>query len=255
MSSSVNEEKTEGSFKSFKLYVAVRTGRAIKRIVGKNTALPIVAGRLKGKKWIVGGGITQVLGRWQEQYTDKFAESISPSSVVYDVGANAGWYTLLASELAGPRGKVVAFEPLPSELRYLKGNVKINHCTNVQIIEAAISDSEGTATFFAVADGTLGSLSPVYGSSPNTTTVKTVTIDSLVKKKIIPAPDVVKMDIERGELAALKGAASTLAEHAPIIFLETHGFDMYVDCCRLLASIGYAVERSHGSGYVVAHKV
>ena len=93
MSSSVNEEKTEGSFKSFKLYVAVRTGRAIKRIVGKNTALPIVAGRLKGKKWIVGGGITQVLGRWQEQYTDKFAESISPSSVVYDVGANAGWYT------------------------------------------------------------------------------------------------------------------------------------------------------------------
>lgn len=254
MSSSVNEKKTKGSFKSFKLYVAVRTGRAIKRIVGKNTTLPIVAGRLKGKKWIVGGGITQVLGRWQEKYTDKFAESIYPSSVVYDVGANAGWYTLLASELADPRGKVVAFEPLPAALRILKGNVKINHCTNVQVVEAAVSDSEGTATFFSVADSTLGSLSSLYGPAPNTTTVKTVKIDSLVKKEIIPAPDVVKMDIERGELAALKGAASTLVEPAPMIFLATHGFDMYVDCCRLLTSLGYAVERVHGSDYVVAHK-
>lgn len=252
MSSSVNEKKTKRSFKSLKLYVGVRTGRAIKRIVGKSTELPIVAGRLKGKKWIAGAGITQALGRWQERYTDKFAESIYPSSVVYDVGAQGGWYTLLASELTGPRGKVVAFEPLPSVLYYLKGNVEINHCTNVQIVEAAASDSDGTAMFFAMADGTLGSLSPIYG--PNTTTVKTVKIDSLVKQKTIPAPDVIKMDIERGELAALKGAESTLIERAPMLFLETHGFDMCVDCCRMLTSLGYAVERLHGSGTVIARK-
>jgi hypothetical protein len=77
------------------LYVGVRTGRAIKLIVGKNTALPLLAGRLKGKKWIVGAGITQVVGRWQEWYTDKFAESVYPSSVV---------------RRRRPRGKVVAFE-------------------------------------------------------------------------------------------------------------------------------------------------
>src|SRR5450759_179457 len=253
MSSSANEKKTEGSFRSFKLYVGVRTGRAIRRIVGKSTALPIVAGRLKGKKWIVAAGIPQIIGRWQELYTDKFAESIYQSSVVYDVGAHGGWYTLLASELVGPRGKVVAFEPLPSAQTLLKRNVEINHCINVQIVEAAVSDSDGTATFLAMTEGNLGSLSPTYG--PITTTVKTVKIDSLVKKKTIPAPGVIKMDIEGGELVALKGAESTLIEHAPMIFLETHGFDMCVDCCRLLTSLGYAVERFHSSGTVVAHKV
>jgi FkbM family methyltransferase len=253
MSSSVNERKAKRSFESFKLYVGTRMGRAIRRIVGKNTVLPIVAGRLKGKKWTVGAGIPQILGMWQEMYTDKFAESIYQSSVVYDVGAHGGWYTLLASELVGPRGKVVAFEPLPSVLTLLKRNVEINHCTNVQIVEAAVSDNDGTATFFALADGTLGSLSPSYG--PNTTTVKTVKIDSLVREKIIPAPYVIKMDIEGGELAALKGAESMLVEHAPMIFLETHGFDMCVDCCRVLTSLGYAVERFHGSGTMVAHKV
>jgi FkbM family methyltransferase len=124
-------------------------------------------------------------------------------------------------------------------LRYLKRNIEVNHCANVQIVEATVSDSEGTAIFFAMADGTLGPLSPIYG--PYTTTVKTVKIDSLVKKKIIPAPDVIKMDTEGGELAALNGAESTLVEHAPTIFLETHGFDMCVDCYHLLASFGYAV--------------
>jgi FkbM family methyltransferase len=155
----------------------------------------------------------------------------------------------LASELTGPGGKVVAIEPLPLTLRYLRGNIEINHCTNVQIVEAAVSDNDGTATFSFGGEGTdsdlLGSISTYYG--PKSTMVETAKIDSLVKKKITPAPDVIKMDIEQGELAALIGAESTLIEYAPLIFLETHSLELCADCRRLLTSHGYVVER-FGSG-------
>jgi FkbM family methyltransferase len=252
MSPSASEKTSDTSSKSLKLYLGVRAGRAIKRVVGPNTTLRILTGSLKGKKWIAGAGISQVLGLERERYTNRFEASILKSSIVYDIGAQVGWYTLLASDLVGPRGKVVAFEPLPSVLRYLKSNVEVNRCANVQIVEAAASDQDGIAEFFAKEDGSLGSLSPIYG--PDKIMVKTVKIDSLVKNEIIPAPNFIKMDVERGEFAALKGAESTLVERAPMVFLETHGYDTCVDCHRLLSSFGYEVERFRGSGTLVALK-
>lgn len=233
---------------SLKESIRAYAGYAVKLIAGKNTTLPILAGDLKGKKWVIGAGIAPVLGMWKEPYTDKFEESIYESSVVYDIGAQVGWYTLLSSELVGQVGKVVAFEPLPSVLRYLTKHVEANHCTNVQIMEAAVSDRDGTATFFANVNVGLGSLSPIYGSKSTTKMVKTVKIDSIIKKKITPVPNFIKMDIEGGELAALKGAKSTLVEHGPAIFLETHGYDMCMDCCNLLTSFGYNLERFHWAG-------
>jgi len=252
MSLSTSEKTANISVKSVKLCLGVRAGRAIKRIVGRDTTLRILRGSLKGKKWIAGAGISQVLGLERERYTDRFQASVLKGSVVYDVGAQVGWYTLLASDLVGPRGKVVAYEPLPSVLRYLKSNVEVNHCANVQIVEAAASDEDGTAEFFAKEDGSLGSLSPIYG--PDKIMVKTVKIDSLVKNEVVPAPDFIKMDVERGEVAALKGAESTLVERAPMLFLETHGYDTCVDCHNLLSSFGYEVERFPGSGTLVALK-
>ena len=235
--------------------IFIHMGNAIKFLVGKNTAVPILTGRLKGKKWIIGVGIEQVLGTWEERYTRAFEDSVSPSSVVYDVGAAGGWYTLLASQLVGDKGKVIAFEPLLSVLPYLRRHVELNHCCNVQILEAAVSDTEGTATFFANAGGQLGSLLPDYGSDEMA--VQTVTVDSLVQREIIPVPDFIKMDIEGGELAALRGAESTLVNYAPMLFLETH-FDLYTKCRDLLRSFGYTLttlsERPEAPGSIIAWK-
>ncbi len=237
---------------SFKLRAGMRIGNAVKRVVGKNTVLPVLSGHLKGKRWVAGAGIEQIFGWPKERYTDRFAASVRPSRVVYDVGAQFGWYTLLSSSLVGPTGTVVAFEPLPTVVSYLRRNVEINNCTNVHIIEAAVSDIDGVAQFFVTENNSLGSLSSIYG--PTTVTVKTVTIDSLVGDKRVLPPDVIKMDIERGELAALRGAESTLVEHAPTIFLETHGQDMCIGCYDLLRSHGYAVERVGGSCSLIARR-
>jgi len=150
-----------------------------------------------------------------------------------------GWYTLIASELVGPDGKVIAFEPLPLMAQYLKKHVKMNHCNNVQVIEAAVSDKDGTDTFFATKDGKLGAVSQPALHHTERSTVKTIKLDSLVNNGAAPPPDYVKINIEGGELRALTGADSTLVDFAPTIFLATHSYDLCVACSDLLISKGY----------------
>ena len=93
-----------------------------------NTQMPIMQGRLKGKKWIVG---SSVHGCWLGSYEfDKqllFERTITQGSIVFDLGGNVGFYTLLASELVGPDGKVFVFEPVPRNLYYLKEHLRLNH--------------------------------------------------------------------------------------------------------------------------------
>jgi FkbM family methyltransferase len=221
----------------------VLAGGLIKSFIGTNRTFHILSGRLKGKKWIIGAGhITQVAGIFKEAKMDKFDKLITESSVVYDVGAHNGWYTLIASELVGPNGKVIAFEPLPRMAQYLKKHVEMNHCNNVQVIEAAVSDNDGTDTFFATKDGKLGAVSMPGLGHTERSTVKTIKLDSLVNNRLAPPPDYVKINIEGGELRALNGAASTLADFAPIIFLATHSYDLCVACSDLLISKGYKLD-------------
>ncbi len=222
----------------------VLAGDLIKSFIGTNRTFHILSGRLKGKKWIIGAGtLAHVAGIFKEAKMDKFDELITESSVVYDIGAQNGWYTLIASELVGPYGKVIAFEPLPLMAQYLKKHIEMNHCNNVQVIEAAVSDNDGTDTFFATKDGTLGAVSVPGLGHTERSTVKTIKLDSLLNKGAAPPPDYVKINIEGGELRALNGAESTLVDFAPTIFLATHSYDLCVACSDLLISKGYALEK------------
>lgn len=109
------------------------------RLIPAQTKMPIMQGKLKRKKWIVGSSNH---GCWLGSYEfDKqllFENTITQGSVVLDLGGNVGFYTLLSSELVGPGGKVVVFEPLPRNLFYLKEHLRLNHVNNVTVLEAAM---------------------------------------------------------------------------------------------------------------------
>ena len=77
--------------------------------------MPILRGPLAGKKWLLASRINFFLGTYEPEQTQAFQEIVRPGSVVYDVGAHYGYYTLLASVLAGPAGRVLAFEPSACE--------------------------------------------------------------------------------------------------------------------------------------------
>jgi FkbM family methyltransferase len=203
--------------------------------------MPILQGRLRGKKWIVGSSNH---GCWLGSYEfDKqllFEKMIAPGSIVYDLGGHAGFYTLLASELVGPAGKVFVFEPVPRNLAHIKEHLRINRASNVTVIEAAVSDKSGVCQFDESPNSSMGKLAP-----DGKLTVKTVALDELIARGDIPAPDYVKIDIEGGEMLALLGARRMLESH-PTIFLATHGDKVHQECCQLLQSTGYSLQPIDG---------
>ncbi len=239
-------------------------GKLAKFALPKEIVLPIFQTKIKGKKWIVGSGNLEfLLGSWEYDKRILFEKTITPSSVVYDIGAHAGFYTLLASELVGMGGSVISFEPVPQNLHYLKKHIELNRCQNVTIIDAAVSDKEGFLNFILGPTSTTGhvtgenqndsplinikspsknELEIIKSRNANQITVKTVRIDDLVGIQRLPKPDFIKMDIEGAEVLALRGAKSTLERFHPSIFLSTHGETEQKFCIEFLSSLNYQVE-------------
>ncbi len=199
--------------------------------------VPILRGALKGTTWIVGSQRHAFwLGVYEPFLQKRMAQEVERGGVFYDIGANVGFYSLLASTLIG-HGKVFAFEPWYPNVVYLKKHLSLNRINNVEAFEIAISDRVGTLFFAAEETGAMGHLQPT-GSFQ----VATFTIDSLIFEKGLPAPSHIKMDIEGEELKALMGAKECFRRHKPKLFLATHGCAIHEECCRTLREWGYELE-------------
>ena len=158
--------------------------------------------------------------------TNVFKEYLKPGMVVLDLGANIGFYTMLARSLVGPRGKVFAFEPSPHNVGLIKASAKTNHFDNVTIIEAAVADKVGKATLYLAPDYiTEHSLHDYYenpkpNAKQNQTIVRVTTVDSFLKKQVGNMKiDFIKMDIEGSETKALKGMKETLQKNDRLILI------------------------------------
>lgn len=205
--------------------------------IPSNTIIPILQGHLRGSKWIVGAGTHGCwLGSYELEKQSLFVKVISTGKVVYDIGANVGFYTLLASKLVGEDGIVYAFEPLEENLQLLKKHIQINQLRNVIIIPIAISDVSGDVHFSRAENRSQGKI-----AEGGEVIVKSNTIDNLVEQGIIRKPDYIKIDIEGAELAALNGAKRILAECDPEIFLATHSKYLHEKCSNFLINLGYHV--------------
>jgi FkbM family methyltransferase len=212
--------------------------RAPLRLVPKGAILPILQGRLRGYRWVAGSSNHGCwLGSYEHDKQQLFEETITAGAVVYDIGANVGFYTLLAFELIGPKGKVIAFEPLPRNLRYLRQHLTLNKLSNVQVINAAVSDKSGEARFDDTREVTMGQLTP-----EGKLVVRVVSLDQLISTGTIPPPQFMKIDVEGAEEAVLIGASAILERSHPTIFLATHGDDVRAHCLARLQEAGYAIE-------------
>ena len=221
------------------------------RLLPSNLPLPIITGRLRGKRWIVGSSLHRCwMGVYEYEKQQLITRVVQPNTVFYDVGANVGFYTLLGSRLVGA-GKVFAFEPLAKNLEYLNRHLALNHIQNVEVLDVAVSGENGSARFEVEATGSMGHLS--HGG---TVKVQTATLDSLLEQGRILPPNYIKMDIEGAELAALRGAQRCIRQYRPQIFLATHGHEIHSQCCRLLESWGFECQivelTANGFGELVA---
>jgi FkbM family methyltransferase len=164
---------------------------------------------------------------------------IQPGSWVLDIGANVGHYTKRFSELVGPAGRVIAFEPVPTTFALLAENVRLFRTANTTLINAAVSDgmrivgmsmpdfSSGLANFYRahIQPGGSGELS-----------ILTLSIDGLGLDGRVA---LVKIDAEGHEASVLAGMREFLQSHRPVLIVETDSAELVAG----LETLGYVSER------------
>jgi len=205
------------------------------KLIPKGAVLPILQGRMRGKKWIVGAGEHGYwLGSYEMRKRQAFEVEIPQGAVVFDVGANVGYYSLLAAVLVGNEGRVYAFEPLPRNVRFLRRHVTLNHMDNVEVIEAAVSDHTGAASFDLGASSAMGHLSDAGDIE-----VRLVCLDEMLENGDIQPPDYMKVDVEGAEYEVLQGARKVIQRYRPTFFLDTHQREAHQPLIALLKELGY----------------
>ena len=170
---------------------------------------------------------------------------------ILDIGANIGAYTFRFAKLAGPKGKVIAFEPMSWAFTKLKRNMELNNFGNVFLERLALSNRSkdnqevNFACSWPITDGG-GSKHPlILRSTLMRDVTNVITLDDYVAKKGIGKIDLIKLDVDGYELRVLRGAVETLKVHTPIILMELAVYtieevgDSVTDLISLLQSRGY----------------
>jgi FkbM family methyltransferase len=208
------------------------------RLVPRDAVMRIRSGPLRGFRWIAGSAPHgSWLGTYESHVQRLFCERVKPGDIVFDIGANVGFFTLLASKLAGPTGHVYAFEPLPRNLHYLERHLRLNGITNVTMQPLAIAAATGSARFRSGQHASMG-----YLTDAGDLEVSTVSLDDLIANGIAPRPAFIKMDIEGAESDALRGASSLLGSTGLTIVLSTHGYVQQERCWSALEQAKFRIE-------------
>jgi FkbM family methyltransferase len=158
----------------------------------------------------------------RERLTRLFIELLRPDDNVLDIGANVGYYSMVASHLVGPGGAVHAFEASPYVLPWLEGSVRVSGArgANIHVHGVAVADRCGEIAFHAARPEKTGfsSIRDLGSETAATTTVPCTSIDALLDT--LPRIRLVKMDIEGAELLALRGMARLIERDQPRFILE-----------------------------------
>lgn len=149
----------------------------------------------------------------------KILQSFDKNFVFYDIGANTGWYTMLAASLS-PVSSIFCFEPVAEHAECLLESSKLNRFEErVSIHQIALSDSSGKMPILLAGSGS--SLEKDFLSTNlGSRMVDIKTLDSFVDETNIPLPYFIKIDIEGHEYKALLGAKATILKSSPVLFVE-----------------------------------
>jgi FkbM family methyltransferase len=164
------------------------------------------------------GGVAHqlIMYREYEPYESSLVrEYLKPGMTVYNIGANLGYYTLVASECIGRNGKIYAFEPAPENFELLTRTVSENKLTNVELFPSAVGAAKGSATL-SLSRTNSGDHQLQNVASRDHIVVDVVSVDSFITEGHAP-PDAIIMDVQGAEFDVLKGAPEVLASKKSLL--------------------------------------
>jgi FkbM family methyltransferase len=197
-----------------------------------------------GKAYFEGGGEPEV--------QQALLQHLRPGMIFYDIGANIGFFSLLAARLVAKEGRVVAFEADPEIAARLREHVARNEFGWITVEEKAVW-SEPQAVFFARTDP---ATSPDRGlghvvseSAGDTIQVRAEPLDDYTWTQ--PAPDFLKCDVEGAEVEVFRGAQQLLKEKRPGIICEMHSEENHRLLLQEFSRLGYTCKPC-GTNHILA---
>jgi FkbM family methyltransferase len=160
-------------------------------------------------------------GCYEKELGEIIKRALRPGDVFFDIGANIGYFSLLGA-IFQPASTVIAFEPVSSVFRKLEDNISINKITNIMAVNAAVGNKNEEGEIFISSDDNTGmsSLKNPENYSGKREKVKIIAIDDWFRSSGLPKIDLIKLDIEGSELAALRGMREILQNYKPLVIAE-----------------------------------
>ncbi|WP_229909797.1 FkbM family methyltransferase [Streptomyces flavofungini] len=158
-----------------------------------------------------------LFGSWEPNMTRWLRGRLRPGDTFVDVGANIGYFGVLASRLVGPTGRVVTVEASPVFHERLLRQLRLNACGNVRALNAAVSDRAETLTFVLASSHNMGanSIVPYDGPAESTFDIEARPLPDLLDADEIAAARVIKVDVEGAEGGVVRGMAPLLDRLRP----------------------------------------
>lgn len=229
-----------------------------RRLIADGKVLTLRRGPAAGCRWrhFARYPLWMTIGCYEPEVADLITQRLSPGDVFYDIGASAGYFTLLAARAVGPEGHVAAFDPLPANAETIRDQVRLNGFeSRCRVEELAVERDTGEASFLVPGISACARLLAADRGTPGRTagaviTVRTTSLDEYTQE--YPAPSLVKMDIEGAEVQALEGA-STLMEgkDRPHWIIAAHSRDLRREAEAILHSLEYRTSRLSASDDVI----
>lgn len=204
-------------------------------LVPRGMNISILTGINRGMRWVTGAGPKRAcwIGNYEADHISALPKVVRPGMVVYDLGANAGYYTLALSRLVGESGHVYSFEPEAGNVYFLRRHIQMNRLSNVTIVQAAVSNHAGMVGFSGALSSPSGEI-----EEGGSYLIPAITLNEFVAAGN-PPPAFLKMDIEGAEVMALEGASEVLAKARPIALVAPHSTELSDACTDALAAQGY----------------
>lgn len=158
-----------------------------------------------------------LFGTWEPHLTAWLRRRLRPGDGFIDVGANIGYFAVVASRLVGPQGRVVAVEASPRFHEKILRHIDLNNSTNVRAVNAAVSDKNESLTFVLASSNNLGATSivPYDGRAEATFTAQAQPLPELLEPAEIAQARVIKIDVEGAEGRVVRGLAPVLDQLRP----------------------------------------
>lgn len=227
----------------------VAIGNRFRRLTGG--APKIETGPASGLRFGTGPqAAAYVHGNVELPVQETLLDSLNSGDAFFDVGANVGFFSILAGRIVGSTGAVYAFEPVPQNAFRVENNARLNNLHNIEVMKIALSNHCGKSELL-LARHSGGAVLKGAGIPPDYTEsleVEVYTMDAVLEKEQLRPPDLIKIDVEGAELDVLRGMSGIIRKYGPRIIIEVDDkiqkicMDKLSNCRAFLRDLGYQID-------------